>query len=102
MLAFANPGDAQLLLPPGLGVQLWVEGDAVGDSVSTHRSGEIGRLADDAPSLRAPTFGMPFTGLLRGPSPPTPRRSSGRVLPPRAGKSWRPGRWHARGGPSAL
>ena len=29
VLVFANPGDEELALPPGLGVQLWVEGDAV-------------------------------------------------------------------------
>lgn len=29
VLVFANPGDEQLGLPPGLGVQLWVAGDAV-------------------------------------------------------------------------
>lgn len=29
VLAFANPGDEELGLPPGLGVQLWLEGDAV-------------------------------------------------------------------------
>lgn len=29
VLVFANPGDEELLLPPGLGIQLWVQGDAV-------------------------------------------------------------------------
>ncbi|MGH9082013.1 MAG: hypothetical protein ACRDWN_01570 [Acidimicrobiales bacterium] len=29
VLVFANPGDKEFLLPPGLGVQLWVEGHVV-------------------------------------------------------------------------